>query len=72
MGDRPADKEYLSPADAASLLGWSQVTVMRHLRSGTLPGRKVGRLWVIRRVDLDAALASPPPEPPSPKQKPRR
>ncbi len=55
------EKPYLVPAEAADLLGLSLRTVMRHLASGTIPGKKLGGRWRIRRVDLDAALAAPPP-----------
>jgi excisionase family DNA binding protein len=55
-GDLQA-KEILTPREAAELLHLSLETVRRLLRSGQLPGRKVGpRRWRIRRADLDDCL----------------
>ncbi|HEY8416177.1 MAG TPA: helix-turn-helix domain-containing protein [Thermaerobacter sp.] len=49
--------ETLTPQEAARYLRVSVQTVYRHLRSGRLPGAKVGQQWRIRRTDLDRFLA---------------
>ena len=38
---------FLSVAEVATTLGFSRWTVLRLLRSGELPGVKIGRKWVI-------------------------
>lgn len=32
---------------------------VRLLKSGTIPGRQLGRRWLARRADIDAYLATP-------------
>lgn len=49
--------ETLTPEEAAKYLRVSPATVYRHLRSGRLPGAKVGQQWRIRKVDLDRYLS---------------
>lgn len=45
----------LTPADVAADLQFDSIeTVMRYLREGVIPGRKVGRYW---RIDADAYTA---------------
>jgi excisionase family DNA binding protein len=42
-------------------LGIAPLTVVRWLRAGKLPGRKLGRkFWRVRAADLDAFIAQPP------------
>ncbi len=70
MADRkePHDPDVLTPAQVAEYLGISEKTVKRHLWSGRIPGTKVGRLWRIRRVDVERLLdptATPRPRRPS-------
>ncbi len=55
------EPEYLSPKEAATLVGVSVQTIRRRIADGTLPARKFGQLWKIRRTDLEAALAAEPP-----------
>lgn len=43
-------KKALAPEDIAEALGLHYDTVVRKLRSGEIPGRKIGRLW---RTDKD-------------------
>lgn len=40
--------------EAAKLLGMSRQTLWRHVDRGHLPARRLGRDYVIRRVDLEA------------------
>jgi excisionase family DNA binding protein len=50
----PAEKPTLylvHPDEAAKRLGVCRATVIRGLRDGTMPGRKIGCQW---RVDLNA------------------
>ena len=54
------DLEVLSAEEAAARLKISLTTVRRLLREGALPGRKVGREWRIRRLDLANFLKSEP------------
>lgn len=57
-----AEKEILSPEQVAELLGVSLQTVRRRIADGTIPARKIGRLWKIRRIDIDRLL-EPGPQP---------
>jgi len=43
--------------DLSRVLRKSPGRVRELLKSGTLPGRKLGRTWVVRREDLLAALS---------------
>jgi len=47
----------LSIDEVAEYLGYKADTVLRHVRRGTIPGRKVGGRWYIRVVDLEAMFA---------------
>ncbi len=47
-----AADEVMTPAEAAAFLKVSQKTVLRHARSGDLPGAKVGRSWRFCRSQL--------------------
>lgn len=52
MTDNKTLKVY-TPAEVAELLGFDRVTVYRFLKSGVLPGRRVGaRRWYILEDDL--------------------
>jgi excisionase family DNA binding protein len=53
----PAD--WVSTARAAALLGVSKGRVRQLLSSGQLPGRKIGRDWLIRSGDLRRFEALP-------------
>jgi len=59
--------KLLDIAAVAEYLGVSERTVYNHVRSGSLPAFKVGRLWRVRASDLEAwvdgaALRPPVPE----------
>jgi len=53
-----AQRELLTPRQAAALLQMSLSTVYNHLRSGELPGRKIGAQWRVPRRELVEAPAS--------------
>ena len=50
-------EELWDISQVASYLGVSERTVYNRVRSGDLPAMKVGRLWRVRRVDLEAWLS---------------
>lgn len=63
-------KDWLSVADICDYMGVSAFVVTRVLRSGELPGVKMGREWRVARLDFEewlnaqrmrAALRSPRP-----------
>jgi len=57
-GAADAQRELLTPRQAAALLQMSLSTVYNHLRSGELPGRKIGAQWRVPRRELVEAPAS--------------
>jgi len=44
----------LTTREAANLLRTTEITMLRLLRAGVVPGFKLGHVW---RIDLDALLA---------------
>jgi len=44
-------------AEAAELLGISAWTYYDRLKRGDLPGRQIGRRWVVPKIQLDQWLA---------------
>lgn len=46
-----ADTEEISAAEVAALKRVSPQSVTAALRAGRLPGRRVGRMWLVRRAD---------------------
>ena len=46
------DEELVGTAQAAALTGLSEQSIRRLCGAGTIPARKVGRDWLIRRGDL--------------------
>ena len=57
-GAADAQRELLTARQAAALLQMSLSTVYNHLRSGELPGRKIGQQWRLPRRELVEAPAS--------------
>jgi len=47
------DHEFLTVPEVAALLRLEKITVQRMLARGEIPGFKIGRLWRIRRSDVD-------------------
>jgi excisionase family DNA binding protein len=50
------DRDWLSVADICDYMGVSTFVVTRVLRSGELPGVKMGREWRVARVDFEEWL----------------
>lgn len=53
------ERGVFSPEEAAAYLKIHPQTVYKLLRSGELPGRKIGQLWRISRQGLAAYLEGP-------------
>lgn len=51
-------EEYLTPEEVAEILKVSNKAILDWLRSGDIPGTKVGRLWRIPKADLETWLES--------------
>ncbi len=49
-------RELLTPEEVADYLRVNPHTAYRLLRSGRLPGAKIGHQWRVRKADLDAYL----------------
>ena len=49
--------EVMDLCDVAAALKFSTAHVRRLVVAGALPGKRFGRRWLVRRVDLLAALA---------------
>lgn len=54
--------DVLSVVETARRLGLSVNTTYVYLAAGTIPGRKVGRRWIVPRARLETWLASEPEE----------
>ena len=52
--DRLDLPQLYSPSEAGAYLGISTDAVLRRLKTGDLPGKKHGRRWCIRAIDLAA------------------
>jgi excisionase family DNA binding protein len=50
--------DVLTVAETARVLGLSVNTTYAYLADGTIPGRRVGRRWIVSRARLDAWLSS--------------
>jgi excisionase family DNA binding protein len=50
------DRDWLSVADICDYMGVSTFVVTRVLRSGELPGVKMGREWRVARLDFEEWL----------------
>ena len=50
--------------DLARILRLSRSTIRGHLRAGAIPGRKIGRRWLVSRPALLRWLAEPSSYPP--------
>lgn len=62
------DSQFMTVAEVAAELNVNETTLYSWLRVGTLRGYRMGALWRIARVDLDAFIAAgrnvPAQEPP--------
>lgn len=52
------EKELLSTAEIARILGITPVAVFKRIKSGKIKAEKVGRNYVIRRQDLPEILGT--------------
>lgn len=52
-------EKLLTPEDVANVLSVTPRTVKDWLRKGKLKGVKVGRLWRIRELELEAFIGKP-------------
>jgi len=46
------DKEFLSTAEVAAVLGISRIAVFKKIKSGEIKAVRVGRSFVVRRNDI--------------------
>ena len=56
--------DIISTNEAAKELGITTIRVRALIRDGRLPAQKIGRDWIIRRVDLDFVRVRKPGRPP--------
>ena len=54
------DDELLTLPEIAEMTGMANPTVRVWVNQGRLPATKVGRQWMVRRVDLEKMLADDP------------
>jgi len=52
------DSQFMTVAEVATELNVNETTLYYWLRVGTLRGYRMGALWRIARVDLDAFIAA--------------
>lgn len=52
--------EYWTLRQTAEFLGSSEPTLRKHLKSGAVPGVKIGRKWFISKQGLKNCLTSAP------------
>ena len=52
------DSQFMTVAEVAAELNVNETTIYNWLRVGTLRGYRMGFLWRIARVDLDAFIAA--------------
>ena len=52
------DSHFMTVAEVAAELNVNETTLYNWLRVGTLRGYRMGALWRIARVDLDAFIAA--------------
>jgi len=50
----PYFEPLLNPKAAAALVGIHEKTLIRLARAGTVPGKKIGKLWRFRASQLDS------------------
>lgn len=57
------DREFLTTKEVAAWLDVNESTVLRAVRAGELPGRKLGKAWRFSRTALLEAFRTPSPHP---------
>lgn len=50
-----AEKQILTPREAARLLGRSRSFIEKHVQGGAIPARRLGGRWFLTVADLRAA-----------------
>jgi excisionase family DNA binding protein len=56
FASHPGQQSFLTPQEVSNLLRVSVYTVRRWIKNEELPAYKIGRLWRIKKVDLDQWL----------------
>jgi excisionase family DNA binding protein len=56
FADHSGQQAFLTPQEVSNLLRVSVYTVRRWIKQEALPAYKVGRLWRIKKIDLDVWL----------------
>jgi excisionase family DNA binding protein len=59
IGSSSERHEEITPEEAAVLIGRSPARVRQLLRSGVLPGRRIGRNWLVERAAVEAYVGTP-------------
>lgn len=62
-----ARADYLSAVEAAQVAGVSAQTVRAWIRAGKIPGYRAGRVWRVRRNELESLLAAGNPDTEAPR-----
>ncbi|WP_100613610.1 helix-turn-helix domain-containing protein [Confluentibacter citreus] len=50
------DTQNYSVQKASKLLGCSELTIYNYIKKGLLPAFKIGRHYIIKKIDIDNAL----------------
>lgn len=50
------EKKWISPKTTASYLGFSLNSVYQKILSGQIPASRLGKKWLVDRVELDRLL----------------
>ena len=56
LGKNKELKEFLTVEEVAKMLRISNPTVVKLIKTGTIPGFKCGKVWRIKRDSLTSAL----------------
>jgi len=51
-------EDYISITEAAKILGISRQAVFSRIKVGSLRAEKVGRQWIIKKLDIKESLCS--------------
>lgn len=53
-----SNKEFLSTAEVAKILGISRIAVFKKIKAGEIKAKKVGRSFIIAREDLHETIGT--------------
>jgi excisionase family DNA binding protein len=56
MFDGAHISRYLPLKQAAAYIGVSRKMLWEHVTTGRIPGHKLGRIWLLDRIEIDAFL----------------